>query len=854
MLPYQTPRKPDKKTRTRFSLAFGLTICMSSIFLIGTYLCFSFLSHNSVKSNYSVNERFELKGVSLYETKEASTTSFQEGTPDWTLEHWTPVEIFNIHFRDGKPQAKLKMCQLNFEKYTATPHLTPMFKDVVQMSNCNFNSKSEDLSTLVEKARTGEVRVVEPNGFVFHESRVGSTLVANMIASDPWNMVFSESDPPATALTHCPGCTDDESVALFRDVITVMGISPVHKHLFFKFQSITTTRMHIALRAFPNTPWAFIFRQSVQTMMSQMAPLKGSAGGPCLRSKSHPPGEVSSAIAEYTSTSQAPDEAWCAAHLKMLCQNAINAFKLYGKKQSPGTDNDIQKGALVDYEGLPAAVPKIILPLFGTDVSPKWLIRMEEESNFYSKARKKDRTFEGDSEDKEKRATDEIKLWANRLLDPIYREMSEIAVEAASNVVPNEVNQLPPADIIDTEGAVLVKDGKKLWSSLEFSNAIVHKKAFTGSYTLRKLVKKASTSKSDVEGNALSRHSLFEEEGAIDVDEQFMPWAPFASSHRSEAVEHVKCPKFPPQGYPKHYPIMDVIGNWNPDDTTIPVKHYDSLCHFDLSDPVDYAKAENYRKAEVPFIGYNYDLLDSVVMKWGDLKYLRNKIGSQTFRTETSKDNHFMYWTNGRRVSKDKKWKPPTDSVSMTFDEWLKGAVLNQNITLGERDHKYFRVTADDGHKMSKNSWIFDELEFFQPKKSLFMVNPEYQQGIHCRFGMRSIIAEAHFDRSRNSIAMLRGMRRWIMTHPANCDHMYILPKDHPSGRHSEVDWSQPDLDAYPDFPKTKVHEAILQPGDILYIPTNWIHYIVSLNINIQCNTRSGSTHEYDKDTRMCGF
>ena len=134
------------------------------------------------------------------------------------------------------------------------------------------------------------------------------------------------------------------------------------------------------------------------------------------------------------------------------------------------------------------------------------------------------------------------------------------------------------------------------------------------------------------------------------------------------------------------------------------------------------------------------------------------------------------------------------------------------------------------------------------------MVEPQYQQGIHCRFGMRSVIAEAHFDRSRNSIAMLRGLRRWIMTPPNQCKHMYMLPKDHPSGRHSEVDWSKPDLDSFPEFEMIQAHEVILQPGDILYIPTNWIHYIVSLNVNIQCNTRSGTTKTYDADLHDCGF
>ena len=72
------------------------------------------------------------------------------------------------------------------------------------------------------------------------------------------------------------------------------------------------------------------------------------------------------------------------------------------------------------------------------------------------------------------------------------------------------------------------------------------------------------------------------------------------------------------------------------------------------------------------------------------------------------------------------------------------------------------------------NEWLFQELPFFKPARNMFLVDPRYasihslsllvsltpphavcclreQKGIHCRFGMRSVIAEAHFDGSRNS-------------------------------------------------------------------------------------------------------
>ena len=84
--------------------------------------------------------------------------------------------------------------------------------------------------------------------------------------------------------------------------------------------------------------------------------------------------------------------------------------------------------------------------------------------------------------------------------------------------------------------------------------------------------------------------------------------------------------------------------------------------------------------------------------------------------------------------------------------------------------------------------------------------------------------------------------------------YRHMLPVGHPSGRHSEVDWSKPDLKQFPNFAKLMGNEVILRPGDFLYVPTFWIHYIVSLNVNFQCNTRSGVSHEYDALIRQCGF
>ena len=76
----------------------------------------------------------------------------------------------------------------------------------------------------------------------------------------------------------------------------------------------------------------------------------------------------------------------------------------------------------------------------------------------------------------------------------------------------------------------------------------------------------------------------------------------------------------------------------------------------------------------------------------------------------------------------------------------------------------------------------------------------------------------------------------------------------HPSGRHSSIDWSDPDYGKHPEFAESLGNEIVLQAGDVLYLPTYWFHYIISLETNFQCNTRSGINNDYAQDLSDCGF
>jgi len=322
------------------------------------------------------------------------------------------------------------------------------------------------------------------------------------------------------------------------------------------------------------------------------------------------------------------------------------------------------------------------------------------------------------------------------------------------------------------------------------------------------------------------------------------------------------CPFDPPANYPFAWNIAHVLDNWAPDDTTPRSHIYQGLCVFDFETERD--KAMHYREAELPFVVRDDPQVLKTTERWNQPGYMDKLLGDVMHRTEYSPNNHFMYWNKPnpkfKKVYPD--FKPPTKMMRMKYQEWLSHANITDDSKLGpDMEHWYYRLIGcgEMAHgKCDKGSseYLFDELAFFQPRidNDLYMTEPEKQGGIHCRFGMKGVIAENHFDGARNMIALMGGERRYILSHPDQCENLALYPKGHPSARHSAIDWSNPDWGEFPQFENAEVNEIVLQAGDVLYLPTTWFHYIISLELNFQCNTRSGKSEEYASSIHECGF
>jgi hypothetical protein len=309
------------------------------------------------------------------------------------------------------------------------------------------------------------------------------------------------------------------------------------------------------------------------------------------------------------------------------------------------------------------------------------------------------------------------------------------------------------------------------------------------------------------------------------------------------------CPNEPV--YPITTRLVDLLENWSPDNVTIPSRHHNTLCRFNYR--TDLAQAKRYRDSQVPFVIYNVPELDTTAAKWSTPGYLEERLGAnQTYDVEISKTNHFLYYSRSHNLPAD--YDPPTHVEKWTYGEWLaKVQQLEESRSSSSEptaaaEHYYFRAS-------DINPPIKEDMALFSTRTSNFFVpEPSLSKGVHCRFGAPAVLADAHYDGHNNMVACLAGTRRWILAPPKECRNAYLRPPGDPSARHSEVNFSSPDLEMYPKFGEMQGLETILTAGEVLYVPSFWIHFIANLGVNAQCNVRGAKARVGGGDVAACGF
>jgi hypothetical protein len=91
-----------------------------------------------------------------------------------------------------------------------------------------------------------------------------------------------------------------------------------------------------------------------------------------------------------------------------------------------------------------------------------------------------------------------------------------------------------------------------------------------------------------------------------------------------------------------------------------------------------------------------------------------------------------------------------------------------------------------------------------------------------------------HFDDVDNLFAQVHGTKLAIVAAPEELRNLHLFPDSHTK---SQVAPEHPDLKAHPRFARATLAQAVLEPGDVLYLPRAWWHYFASseASISLSC-------------------
>jgi hypothetical protein len=316
------------------------------------------------------------------------------------LSGWMPIRLY---WQQSSPL--VDWCYMGTRRFTE-----PFFEQTIdECLRRPFNLLFRHQTPIEILAELQEVEPgLYPTGFIFHMSRCGSTLISQMLAALPQNIVISEAGTIDSALRASflnPDVTDEQQLDWLRWIVSALARRrhEQESHLFIKFDSWHTLSMPLILRAFPGVPWIFVSRDPAEVIVSHVR---------------HPSGRMLSGMAEthllgldMATISRMQLEEYCAMVLARTCETALRQ-----QPQSAGT--------IIDYCQLPEAVCSLLPDVFHLSYSESDLEIMRHTSLLNAKA--PSARFADDTAAKKLETTDAVRQAADRWVGSLYEELKTL--------------------------------------------------------------------------------------------------------------------------------------------------------------------------------------------------------------------------------------------------------------------------------------------------------------------------------------------------------------------------------------------------------------------------------------------
>ena len=235
-----------------------------------------------------------------------------------------------------------------------------------------------------------------------------------------------------------------------------------------------------------------------------------------------------------------------------------------------------------------------------------------------------------------------------------------------------------------------------------------------------------------------------------------------------------------------------------------------------------------------PCIVRNLPIFNRAVDRW-DVDYLYEHMGTQLYHTFASSQNakRFAYSFECRNEG---GYEPSTiaEACKMTFQDFVHKQQVNED---GKSYYLQTPVLRYEGGIVTSAKFD-DVLEADLHTMNRQLVHEIAQMGCFGELSRNQLfvsysdfLTAAHYDQQHNLYLQLRGCKRFLLFDVTCAECLYPYPVHHSLDRKARVDLENLDVNRWPRAGGLKGRgvDAMLFPGDLLFLPMSWFHHVHSV-------------------------
>ncbi|ORX72375.1 Clavaminate synthase-like protein [Linderina pennispora] len=207
--------------------------------------------------------------------------------------------------------------------------------------------------------------------------------------------------------------------------------------------------------------------------------------------------------------------------------------------------------------------------------------------------------------------------------------------------------------------------------------------------------------------------------------------------------------------------------------------------------------------------------------KWADLEYLRSAVG-----------HHRLVPVELGAKYTDRNWSQQL----MPFGEYLDQAIYPlQNSRAGGTGYLAQHNLFAQAPRLKRDFWLPDYTQVETGRRAVPEDSATANGGVlvNAWLGPKGTVSPLHFDKYDNLFAQVVGYKHMRFYAPSESRNVYPFPPGSSLCNTSQVDVNEPDLQRFARFSQARYLEVCMGPGDLLYMPPRWWHYVRSLSTSV---------------------